>query len=228
MKRLALLLLFISPLVGSAQDTKKNIPVDSLYREDQFYTGITYNLLVKMPSGVAQNGFSSGFQIGFIRDMPINKKRNLALGLGLGYAANSFNQNISITKDNNRYTYAVIPNSDFTKNKFFQHVVEVPFELRYRKSTPTEHKFFRLYTGFKVGYVFANKYKFRGVPQNYKLSNINDFNRLQYALTLSLGYNTWNFYVHYGLNSIFDSNAQIDGKAIKMKTIKIGLIFYVL
>ena len=70
--------------------------VDSLYREDQFYAGVTYNLLGKMPSGVSQNGFSSGFHLGFIRDMPINEKRNIAFGLGVGYSTNSFNQNILI------------------------------------------------------------------------------------------------------------------------------------
>ena len=56
------------------------IEKDDLYREDQFYFGVTYNLLGKMPQEMSQNGFSSGFHLGFIRDMPINKNRNITFG----------------------------------------------------------------------------------------------------------------------------------------------------
>lgn len=215
-------------LAQETNELKKEIPVDSLYREDQFYVGVTYNLLGNMPSNVSQNGFSSGFQIGFVRDMPINKKRNVAFGLGFGYSVNSFNQNILISKENNVYTYMTIDNSQFSKNKLFQHLIEVPFEFRIRKSTPTEHKFFRMHTGFRVGYLFANSYKFKGNEGNYKLTNIDDFNQLQYALTFSIGYDTWNFFLQYGLNPIFNSDAKLDTQAIDMNTIKLGLIFYIL
>ena len=55
--------------------------VDDKYREDQFYISVTYNLIGKKPSGLSQNGFSSGIHCGFIRDMPINKARNVAFGI---------------------------------------------------------------------------------------------------------------------------------------------------
>lgn len=204
--------------------------LDSLYREDQFYIGITYNLIGKLPSGISQNGFSSGFHLGFIRDMPINKRRDLAFGLGIGYSGNSFNQNLLISKTtNDKYIYSVI-DSDITysKNKFTQHLIEVPFEFRWRSSTSTEYKFWRIYTGFKTSYVFYNSSKYTGSPQNEKSKNINDFNDFQYGLTLSVGYNTWNFYVYYALNPIFDSNALLNNSKIEMNAIKIGLVFYIL
>ena len=52
----------------NAQDNSSPFPqvIDSLYREDQFYLGITYNLLNNKPNEVKQNGFSSGFNFGFI------------------------------------------------------------------------------------------------------------------------------------------------------------------
>ena len=53
--------------------------VDSLYREDQFYVGVTYNVLTNLPTGIGQNGFSSEISVGFLRDMPINKNRTYAL-----------------------------------------------------------------------------------------------------------------------------------------------------
>jgi len=41
------------------------VAVDSLYREDQFYIGFTYNSLFNKPAEVSQNKFSSGFSGGF-------------------------------------------------------------------------------------------------------------------------------------------------------------------
>ena len=200
------------------------------YREDQFYLSVTYNLLNNKPDDVNQNGFSSGFHFGFIRDMPINEKRNLALGLGIGLSSNSYNQNISILKSNNELAYSIINESEInvSKNKFTTYLVEVPFELRWRTSTAEDYNFWRIYSGFKVGYLFYNSSKIKSEEGDENLSNLDDFNKIQYGLTMSVGYGTWNFHVYYGLNSIFDDTAKLDGKAIDMKAFKIGLMFYIL
>lgn len=231
MRNYFLLLSFLtlhSLVFGQVDDAFNS--ADSLYREDQFYAGVTYNLLGNMPSGVSQNGFSSGFHLGFIRDMPINERRNVSFGLGLGYSANSFNQNIFISKESDKnYSYTVIDDdTQFSKNKFSQHLLEVPFEFRWRSSTQTEYKFWRIYSGFKVGYVIANTSKYKGSPTDEKYSGIDDFNDFQYAFTISVGYNTMNIYFYYALNPIFDSTAKIDETEIDMKAIKFGLIFYIL
>ena len=55
---------------------------DLKYREDQFYTGITYNFLENKPSGISQQGLSGGLHFGFIRDFPINKNSTRAIGIG--------------------------------------------------------------------------------------------------------------------------------------------------
>ena len=200
------------------------------YREDQFYLSVTYNLLNNKPDDVNQNGFSSGFHFGFIRDMPINEKRNLALGLGIGLSSNSYNQNISILKSNNELAYSIINESEInvSKNKFTTYLVEVPFEFRWRTSTAEDYNFWRIYSGFKVGYLFYNSSKIKSEEGDENLSNLDDFNKIQYGLTMSVGYGTWNFHVYYGLNSIFDDTAKLDGKAIDMKAFKIGLMFYIL
>ena len=60
------------------------------------------------------------------------------------------------------------------------------------------------------------------------LANIDDFNNIQYGLTLSAGYNTWNLHLYYGLNTIFSDNAKLGDENINLNAIKIGLMFYVL
>ncbi|WP_376858742.1 porin family protein [Bizionia hallyeonensis] len=204
--------------------------VDCKYREDQFYLGITYNLVGNRPEGVSQSGFSSGFHLGFIRDIPINKRRNVAFGVGLGLSSNSFNHNFLITKDaSGNLDYLVLDKSDinYSKNKFTTYMVEMPLQLRWRTSTAEEYKFWRIYTGINVGYVLYNSSKFRGDLGTIKNSKIDSFNDFQYGLTMSAGYNTWNIFVYYGLNPIFN-NARVNNESVDMNAVKVGLIFYIL
>ncbi|MGJ8591185.1 MAG: porin family protein [Aquaticitalea sp.] len=207
------------------------IVVDDNYREDQFYLALTYNLLATKPDGLSQQAFSAGFHIGFIRDFPINEQRNWALGLGVGLSSNSYNQNMLITNQpSGAYEYSIIQEDSisFSKNKFTTYLVEVPFELRWRTSTAEDYKFWRIYTGVKVGYVFYNSSKFDGSIGKLQNSNISDINGLRYGLTLSAGYSTWNAHIYYGLNSLFDKSSKIDGQSIDLTSIKIGLMFYIL
>ncbi|MCK8481028.1 porin family protein [Psychroserpens algicola] len=242
MKHLLLYFFLLIPCIGlMAQDNDNPIAdvkvqdsikvVDDKYREDQFYVSITYNLLGNKPDGVSQSGFSSGFHFGFIRDMPINDKRNIAIGLGLGLSTNSYNQTLLISKFNNDFAYSVIDGDvSFSKNKFTTYLLEVPLEFRWRTSTPTDYNFWRIYGGIKFGYIVYNSSKFNGSADTIKLSNIDDFNDFQYGLTLSAGYSNVNFHLYYALNSIFSNEAKLEssGSSIDMNTVKIGLIFYIL
>jgi len=203
--------------------------VDSLYKEDHFYAGVTYNLLGNRLANVKQSGFSLGFHLGYIKDMPINKRRSWAIGVGLGYSSNSFNQNMLVNKTETGYfEYSIVESSTFSKNKFTSHLFELPIEIRWRSSTSTEYNFWRIYTGFKLGYAFINTVKYKGDLGSLKHKNNPDFNNFQYGLTLSAGYNTWNFHFYYGLNPIFNKDAKLDGSDIDMNAIKIGLMFYIL
>lgn len=211
----------------SQEDITKE--VDSLYREDQFYAGVTYNLLGNKPSDLSQSGFSTGLHFGFIKDMPLNDKRNVAIGIGLGYSMNSFNQNMQINEESGgSYSYTILDGNTYSKNKFSNHLIEIPIEFRWRTSTPTEYRFWRIYTGLKVGYAIVNTAKFKDDSRSIKYNNISDFNKLEYGFTLSAGYNTWNIYLYYGLNPIFSNNAVLEGDKIDMNAIKVGLIFYIL
>lgn len=205
--------------------------VDDKYREDQFYLSVTYNLLQSKPDDMSQRGFSSGFHFGFIRDMPINDERNIALGIGIGLSSNSYNQNMLISQDEtNDYVYEIINEDEVSidRNKITTYLVELPIEFRWRTSTASEYKFWRVYTGVKMGYVFMNSSKYKGSLGAIKSTNIDDINALQYGLTISAGYSTWNFHLYYGLNPIFKNSATINSEPIDASSIKIGLMFYIL
>lgn len=226
MKSFFILTAFFFCSIIFAQDDNVISVSDSLYREDQFYASLNYNLLQNKPSGYNQYSFSTGLSIGFIRDFPISKNRHWAIGTGVGYSYNNIKHNLIIEDSGAETTYNV--NSDYDKNKLVLHYVEFPLEIRWRNSTIESHKFWRIYTGFKVSYLFGNKsvYKFNG---NEELNRNNqDLNKIQYGPYLSWGYNTINFYAYYGLNPLFKDTKLSNGEELNLNNFNIGFIFYIL
>jgi hypothetical protein len=216
-----------------SQDSEKlqksqNIKIDSLYREDQFYMGLTYNTVQQKPSGLSQNKFSTGLSLGFLRDMPINKNRTIAIASGIGFTYNNYNQNLAITEVSGAPVYSIIDSKTvFKKNKFSQLLIDVPVEFRWRTSTYESHKFWRIHGGLKFSYLLSSKSVFDGDQGKITVKSNKDFNKLLYGTYIAAGYNTFNVYAYYGLNSLFKS-AKINGEDIAMSSFNIGFIFYIL
>ena len=211
-----------------AQETPNFTEIDSLYREDQFYVGITYNILTNRPIGVAQNSFSSGVHLGILRDFPINKNRTVAIASGIGFSINNYKHNLITQKNNNTINYS-IPNANINldKNNLALYFVDMPLEIRWRNSTPESHIFWRIYTGIKLSYLVLNNSKSITQNQTYKVSNNPDFNKFQYGAYIAAGRNTWNFYGYYGFQDVYKKGT-LNGQSIKMNTINLGLMFYIL
>ncbi|MCK0160783.1 porin family protein [Allomuricauda sp. F6463D] len=201
---------------------------DDRYLEDQFYVCVGYNMLLDKPDDVVQRSFSYNLQAGIIKDIPLNKRRNFGIGLGLGYAMNSYFSNMIVTESSNDLVYEVVDVSDFNRSKLGMHTVELPFELRWRTSTANEYKFWRIYAGARFGYVFSARSKLVMEEGTTSFSNP-DIESFQYGVTLNFGYNTWNVHAYYGLSTLFkDSVVMESGTPIDVKVLRIGLIFYIL
>lgn len=204
------------------------IKIDSLYREDQFYLSFALNTLQNKPSGLSQNKFSAGFTLGFLRDFPINTKRTVAIAPGIGVAFNNYNQNLKITESNAIPVYSIIEsNISYQKNRFSQVLIEVPLEFRWRSSTFESHKFWRIYAGIKMGYLVYDKSIFQDANTEIVIKNNADFNKFQYGTYLTVGYNSINVFAYYGFNPLFES-AKSNTEAITMKSLNLGIMFYIL
>lgn len=220
------------PVIGQTKivDTLRNTRVDSLYREDQIYVGVTYNLLLDMPSGVSARGLSGGLQLGFVRDMPINKRRNISVAIGGGLAYDYFGQNLFIGKnpDGTSIFKVLGSDGDYNRNRFGMAAVEVPIEFRWRTSTPTEYRFWRVYTGIRIGYAFYHQSRFKAGNDIQNQSNISEFEPLRLSANLSFGYNTFNFFASYTINPFFKDAFTEEGDKVDFRTLKVGLMFYIL
>lgn len=196
----------------------KPIEIDSLYREDQFYASLSYNLIQNRPDGFKQFSFSPGVTFGILRDIPISKNRHWAIAPGIGYSYNNIKQFI-----NSEEIVGATENtsSENIRTTITSHSVDIPIEIRWRNSTPNSHSFWRIYTGFKTSYVLNSKLKLESTTEISKESISDEINRLQYGAYISVGFNTWNPYIYYGLNPIFKEGS-------KMSNFNVGFIFYIL
>lgn len=209
----------------------QNIGLDHKYLEDQFYIGFTFNLMDKMSKGISQSGFSGGFHLGYIRDIPLNKRRNLGLGIGLGWSVNSYRSNLLISKDENGNSIFQSLNRnkfDYNINRFSTYLVEMPLQLRWRTSTADSYKFWRVYGGVRLGYLYYFHSKFEQPGKQIYQSKVDGLQRFRYGLTFTFGYNTFNFTVYHSLNTFFKNAYTLEGRPVELSTFKIGLEFYIL
>jgi hypothetical protein len=175
--------------------------------------------LLNTPPPISQSGFSFGLGGGFIKDLPVNSRRNVAFGVGLGYGFNNYYFNVRFENED--------PNEDRTtlNSKIMLHVVELPLEFRLRTSTSTRYKFWRLYPGFKISYAFAENLTL-GKDADFEVEGVAQYNDFLYGLTFSAGYNKWNIHLYYGLNDLI-TNAEGNDYEFAITDFRIGLVFYV-
>ena len=217
MRKLTFLILFLGSLVRAQNDSTF---VDDKYLEDQIYLNLTYISLLNTPPPVSQSGFSFGLGGGFIKDIPLNARRNVALAAGLGYGFNNYYFNIRFNQGTEEEPETVVLN-----NKFMLHMLELPIELRVRTSTAKKYRFWRFYPGFKISYVFGENLSL-GRNEDFDSGDVVENEKLLYGLTFSGGFNKWNIHVYYGLNDLL-TNTPDNEYQFGINDFRIGLVFYV-
>jgi hypothetical protein len=216
--------LLFSFLKPQAQVNNDSI-IDLKYLEDQLYLSLTYTILGNKPATISQNGFSGGFSLGFIKDIPLNERRNFGFGAGVGYAYNVYVQNLKISRENQTTLFELA--EDYKTNRLGINSIEMPIEFRWRTSTATKYTFWRVYGGVKFSYLLNSKTKFSDSEVVLTTKNIPEMNRMQYGATLATGYGNWNLYIYYGLSPLFE-DAVFNEQKIDLKDIRIGLKFYIM
>ena len=216
MRRLLFLALLISYCAKAQSDSTF---VDEKYLDDQIYLNLTYISLINTPPPISQSGFSFGLGGGFIKDLPVNSRRNIGFGAGIGYGFNNYYFKVRFENED--------PDQEASdlNSTIMLHALELPLEIRFRTSTATRYKFWRFYPGFKISYVFSDNL-ILGKNEDSDVSEVIKYNDLLYGLTFSGGYNNWNVHLYYGLNDLLTNTFENDYE-FGITEFRIGLIFYV-
>ncbi|MFT4673636.1 MAG: hypothetical protein ACI9R6_000527 [Saprospiraceae bacterium] len=226
-----IIICFLSVGAMFAQEEIASDSLDSKYREDQFYIGMTYNVLMDTPETVQSRGLTGSVHFGYLRDMPINMRRNVAVAIGVGASFDEYGTTLFIGENEAEQTiFTSLDASDvaYESNRFSTASIEVPIEFRWRSSRAETYKFWRVYGGLRFGYAYWYKASFKQDNNNIVQANIPEFNKMRIGATLSFGYNTINFYGYYGINPFFENAITSNGTSIGMSTLKLGLLFFIL
>lgn len=205
---------------------KDSLSLGDRYADDQIYVSVSYSQFNSQPSIITKSNFSYSLSGGIMKDITLNRNGTIAIAAGLGYGFDFFNHELKVDELNDNTVF----NSDNTisDNVFKAHNLEVPLEIRWRTSTAKKYNFWRIYTGLKFLYNLNNQFQYVAANANQiKYSNVSDYNKLQYGLTISAGYDAFNMNVFYGLTPIY-KNGTINGESVNTKILKFGLIFYFL
>lgn len=217
-----LFFLLICGCIYSAYSQVDSLRLGDRYWEDQLYLSISYDVMINQPNVTTETGFSYSFSGGYIKDIPFNRKGNIAAGIGVGYGYNSLSHNLQVINTNT----VQLPNG-ISSNKLRLHNLEFPIQFRWRTSNAIKYSFWRVYTGVRLTYNLSNKFSYTANSLPVEFSNIAIYNKFQAGLELSAGYGAFNFYLYYGLSPIY-KNVTINGTVVNSKIAKFGLIFYLL
>jgi len=194
---------------------------------DRIIVDVNWNHWISSPNGVAQGLYSFGVSTYWFKDMPIGKKSNFAIALGLGFDSQNFHHDgqFIFEQDINGdiFTNLIpLPEEYITyKNKIALNYVDVPFEFRFRtmnKTLEDRMKFnFRFYLGFKAGVLVNDHLKIKDTETKVKVFNIPNVLPYRYGPTLRIGFNKIAFNAFYSLTNVF----QVD-KGVVLAPYSIG------
>ena len=180
MKLRFLLLLLILWLGAKAQG--QNEIKFLKYREDQFYVSFSMIFQKESINGFKQNGFSNNFQMGFLRDIPLNKEGDFAIALGLGYSFDKLVSNLNLDNDEqNNLSFSILDNE---QNSQKISSIILPLEFRWRTSTINKTEFWRLYGGFKYKINLNSQFNYFAGGN----SRVDFIRKQNTAIYFSLGY----------------------------------------
>lgn len=199
---------------------------DAAYRFDHLCINVNYNSWIQDIKGLSTEPYSFGMDIGVYKDMPLDKRGNISLGIGLNYNFSHVHHNADVnyifdTVNNKNIGTSFVPTkASFKRNKLYTNFLEIPLELRFRS---IEHPNLRFYVGFKAGYmlsVHSTRVTEQTKVKTYRIKNILPY---RYGPTLKMGYGKVNLYGFYSLTPLFE-----DGKGMTITPYTLGLSFFIL
>lgn len=203
------------------------------YLDDQLYIAFTYNILTALPKSMSEYSFSNTFSFGYIRDIPLNKRRNFGLGIGLGFSYHTYYTNLSLTKDElGILDMHTMESSEYKSNRFSMQSIDIPFQLRFRGSTADKFNFWRVYTGVTASWVYKNSSTLKTDIQKIRYYGISPLQTWLFYANLQVGYGKFTLKVDYSINSLFESSYNGSPLSVegldKAHTCNVGLLVYIL
>jgi hypothetical protein len=202
---------------------------DGPEKVDHFVFDLNWTTLMDLPGNVKQTYYRNvGMGAYIFHDHPMNKKSTLAWALGVGVSSFNIHHNATFVNDplpgGGTFTN-MIPLADSVKFRTNKHNItylELPFELRIRSmkiSTEERRRAnFKLYLGFKAGYLVGMHSKYVDKTIKYKLFTFYNTEMFHYGPTLRIGFKKLSFNAFYSLTPLF-----VEGRGVQVHPFSVGL-----
>ncbi len=202
---------------------------DGPEKVDHIIVDLNWTTLMDMPSSINQKYHRNiGAGAYLFHDHPINKKSTLAWAVGVGFSSFNIHHNGVFRYDplpNNQNFTNLVPLSDSIKYRVNKHnltYLEVPIEFRIRSmKTSTEERKrsnFKVYLGFKAGYLVNMHSKYIDDGLKIKLFTYNNKLLYHYGPTLRMGFKKLSLNAFYSLTPLF-----IEGKGVQIHPFSVGI-----
>jgi len=213
---------------------------------DRLILNLYDDLWQKNPSGISVKGYSPGFDVYGMGNIPFGKS-DFSLGIGVGFSTHNFRSDATPTDTaNGPQTYfSKIPTTVFNvttgnnynvtvnNNKLSLTYAEIPIEFRFRHITQKK-KAIKVAIGGNIGYLIGDHTKYKGTyyetgnpyylsnvgttTVKFKTYNISNLNPLEYAATVRIGYGIINLFATYSFSTTFKDN-----KGPQMFPVSVGI-----
>lgn len=223
---LCVLLLEAATLMAQDSDSLTAEPRRYANRgRDRVIIDINTDQWVESIPGVTLKQWSPGANLYYMADyIFLNSAFSLAIGFGLG--STNFHSNASPRPASNGpapETTDLVPfnaNATYKTNKMSANYLEMPIELRLRTRRRTT---WRLYGGFKVGYLVNFHTKLKDDSGKYKEYNTRYIRPYRFGPMARVGIGKINFSAFYSMSSLFE-----DGRGPEITPFTLGFSIFVL
>lgn len=222
MKYLVFAVISLISISSSAQNREAEIwnpPIG----EDRFLITFNTDGWLNTPDGVELRPYSLGIESHIMYDYQFGKSI-ISFSWGYGFSSHNVHHNGFFAADttNAELTrlYPFEKNYNYRKNKLHATYLEIPVELRLRTHNDSP---FKLYAGFKIGYLVNVHSKTRDDNGKTKFYGLDNVMKLRYGVTGKIGFNAWAISGFYSLTPLIT-----EGKGDQLIPYSIGISFFLL
>ncbi len=206
---ISFILLLSVNLLFSQDDKKSGIKI---FSDDNLIVDINYDFWLNTPSNITLKPYSRGINVSYLYNFT-GEHSNICLAAGAEVSCQNFFIDAKPELNNGFVNFVNIPdNIDYKKNKLSTTYIEIPFEIRFRTNKSCrKDKSFKIFAGFKVGYLVNNHIKYKGDDGSgkeikIKQYNIDNIQKYRYGITARIGYGKFNITGFYPLTQLFEKD----------------------
>jgi len=209
---ISIFLLLLTNLLFSQEKKTAEIKI---FSNDNLIIDVNYDSWLNTPSNVTLKPYSRGINISYLETL-LGQHSNISLAAGFGISCQNYFIDATPEIDNQGVTSFVnIPdNIDYKTNKLATTYIELPVEIRLRTNKASrKDKSFKIFAGFKAGYLVNNHTKYNGdnidgsgKEIKIKQYNIDNIQKYHYGVSARIGYGKFNITGFYSLTQMFEKD----------------------